>query len=454
MRSRHFLLLIVSNLLIEHNPWVIPSTDNKKNFLEQLTAYAIQGDSYNDLYSMDVQLLPTELTLVIPVYGKDALLNLNDLEALTLPIPFNIHIVCSSKLKPQIEDKIGSDDIKISVIDRSTTSTESRSNFAPGTAGASVWLQLLDEIDTDYVYLLDENAPVINVDEIAYLLQVRQQNKAYSGAFAGTRALVLAPNQDTAIENFCLPITSKLPNQISQPADMLLGGWLLEKAWYSYVKKDISLDSLRLPLGYYLSLNLNQQLNVPTVYLPPNKQQTSYNKQLCEQVQSVWIKSKSWRSITQKNRFVTALQHRDKKQSVMITVDGSKQFISLYPLLCRFKQYPVHLMLLGSDIDGETIKHALEETNCHHYIQVHDFTLMKEHNEDSSINQLVTVIQPKIMIQIKPADYEDSSVYHLIQTIAKVHQITEINLPENEIVHALWIPDLSLEALTSKDTYR
>jgi hypothetical protein len=50
------------------------------------------------------------------------------------------------------------------------------------------------------------------------------------------------------------------------------------------------------------------------------------------------------------------------------------------------------------------------------------------------------------MIQVKSS----GAMYYALQAMAKAHQMTEIGLPEQEIVHALWIPDLSLDALTRK----
>ncbi|KAI8988259.1 hypothetical protein BDF20DRAFT_815607 [Mycotypha africana] len=143
------------------------------------------------------------------------------------------------------------------------------------------------------------------------------------------------------------------------------------------------------------------------------------------------------------------------KPGVLLVAHGSRQFISLHPLLCRFSKddYPVHLVVIGDDIDGEAVKHTLASSDCPALpnIRVHDFTHMKEHHEDTHVGYLVKIIQPSIMIQIKPSTTSSNSVllpmYHALQTMAEAHRITDIKLPEKEIVNALWIPDLSLEAL-------
>jgi hypothetical protein len=90
----------------------------------------------------------------------------------------------------------------------------------------------------------------------------------------------------------------------------------------------------------------------------------------------------------------------------------------------------------------------LKETNCDGNVKIHDFSSMKEHHEDIGLSKLVKVVQPRILIQIKPSKL--TPMYYAIQSVAKIHRITEIGLPQEDIVHALWIPDLSLDALQCK----
>ncbi|KAK4514021.1 uncharacterized protein ATC70_006029 [Mucor velutinosus] len=446
----------------DQNPWVIAKSiynstnSNQLDFLQRLTTYTTEGHDYDTLYNTQPSgAAEQSVTIILPIYSKDALSKLDVISSWTSDVDYQISVICSSQLKAQIDEKLEDQQVKITVIDRSTiTTSASSSTFALGTAGASIWLQLLNQndIDTDYVYIMDESTPLTasSLNELDYLFRVNQLDD-YKNAFIGTRALVLAPNQETATDNFCLPVNSHLPNDISQPADMLLGAWLLNRSWLPYVMTDMSLDALKLPLGYYLSLNLNNRLSIPTIALPlpPDAQQTSSNKLLCEKAQEQWISNAEWRSLVTKNRFPTALQYRFLSEpGVLVVAQGAKQLISLYPVLCRFKKYPAHLAIMGSDIDGDTVKNALLETNCHDNVQVHDFSQMREHTEDASIGMLVKTIRPRIMIQIKSND----AMYYALQAMAKTHQVTEIGLPEKEVVHALWIPDLSLDALTYWNT--
>lgn len=430
------------------------TNSNQLDFLQRLTTYTTKGHDYDTLYTTQPSdAADQSVTIILPIYSKDALSKLDVISSWTSNVDYQISVICSSQLKAQIDEKLQDQQVKITVIDRSTiTTSASSSTFALGTAGASIWLQLLsqNDIDTDYVYVMDESTPLTtsSLSELDYLFRVNQLDD-YKNAFIGTKALVLAPNQETATDNFCLPVNSHLPNDISQPADMLLGAWLLNKSWLPYVMTDMSLDALKLPLGYYLSLNLNRHLSIPTIALPlpPDAQQTNSNKLLCEKAQEQWISNAEWRGLVAKNRFPTALQYRFLSESgVLVVAHGAKQLISLYPLLCRFKKYPAHLAIMGSDIDGDTVRNALLETNCHDNVQVHDFSQMREHTEDASIGMLVKTIQPRILIQVKSND----AMYYALQAMAEAHQVTEIGLPEKEIVHALWISDLSLDALTCK----
>lgn len=419
----------------------------------------MEGDSFEKLTSSESFSDPTpEVTILLPIYSKESLSKLDIVKAWKSDITFQITIVCSSQYKTQIDERIiNTNHIEVIIVDRATLpSTSTSSNtFSPGTAGASVWLQHIhpSNIKTNYVYVMDEKVPPspYSLKELEYTVRV-QGLDAYKNALIGTRALVLSPDVEQA--NFCLPVDTTLPVDKAQPADMILGGWLLRKSWLPSIMTDMSLDSLHLPLGYYLSVNLNQQLDIPTILIPvPEEGQlTNSNKLACEKITEEWNTNLYWKSLIEKNRFPTVLKYRTlNEQSVLMVAQGSKQLISLYPLLCRFKTYPVHLAIVGDDLSKESVQHALKETNCDGNVQLHDFTAMKEYREDTSIGRLAKVIKPCILIQIKPSNL--TPMYYAMQLLAKAYGMTEIALPEKDIVHALWIPDLSLDALQRKYIY-
>lgn len=425
--------------------------NTSKEYLEQLKSYTTEGHSYEALLTSGSPKHEQAVTILLPIYSKESLSKLESILGWTSDISLQISIICSSQFKTLIDEKINTSHIKVSVLDRST----STNTFLPGTAGASVWLQALNpkDIETDYVYIMDETIvpSPYSLKELEYLFYVNQLDD-YKNALIGTRGLVLSTTEDQ--ENFCLPVDPSLPVDKAQPADMLLGTWLLHKSWLPFIMTDLTLDSLSLPLGYYISLNLDQQLNIPTVVLPLSDEDriTNSNKQLCEKVNEEWLRNTVWRDLISKSRYPTVLQYRSlAEHGAMVIAQGSKQLISLHPLLCRFKSYPVHLVILGNDLSLGTVQNALKETNCDANVQLHDFTSMKERLEDASIGRLVKVIQPRILIQIK--ETKPTPMNRAIQSIANVYQITEIGLPEKDIVHALWIPDLSLDALQCKYTH-
>ncbi|KAG2236555.1 hypothetical protein INT48_000855 [Thamnidium elegans] len=435
------------NLEQKSNPWVISNSiyNNSKGYMEGVKSYTTLGHDYDTLLSLSSPNIDKQVTILLPIYSKESLSKIDSILGWDSDITFKISIISSSLFKEQIEDKIiDNHHIKLSVLDRSTSSA-----FLPGTAGASVWLQVLnpEEIETDYVYIMDETVipSPYSLKELEYLFHVNQLDD-YKNALIGTRALVLSTTEEQ--DNFCLPIDTRLPVDKVQPADMILGTWLLRKSWLPYIMTDMSLDSLSLPLGYYISLSLQQQLEIPTIVLPLHEddQAVNSNKQLCEKVKLEWSRNTIWRDLILKNRYPTVLHYRQlAEHGVLVVAQGSTQLISLHPLLCRFKNYPVHLVILGNDLSRETVHHALKETNCDSNVKLYDFSGMKERMEDTSIGRLVKVTQPLVLIQIKPTKL--TPMYYAIQSVANANQITEIGLPEKDIVHALWISDLSLQAL-------
>ncbi|KAI9481525.1 MAG: hypothetical protein EXX96DRAFT_480032 [Benjaminiella poitrasii] len=163
-----------------------------------------------------------------------------------------------------------------------------------------------------------------------------------------------------------------------------------------------------------------------------------------------WKKNSVWRSRLESHQFPTALEHRFlNRPSAFVVADGARQLISLYPLLCRFKQVPVHLILLGDDLDRDRVRRVLTETGCEATVEVHDFTTVKERPVDKAIGHLLKLVRPRVMIQVRPLDGLVTPLSYALQMLAETFGVTDISLPEKEIVHVLWIPDLSLDALTN-----
>ncbi|CAO3669459.1 unnamed protein product [Rhizopus stolonifer] len=115
----------------------------------------------------------------------------------------------------------------------------------------------------------------------------------------------------------------------------------------------------------------------------------------------------------------------------MVVVTSASQLISFYPLLCQFKHYPIHLALLGADLNQQRTEQVLAETDCPfaENIQVHqpDIQSLEKMIKDTSL--------------LIRAQEEHSILDRLIV------EKDVISLPTKEIPHALWIPDLSIQAL-------
>ncbi|KAL4209898.1 hypothetical protein CU097_004870 [Rhizopus azygosporus] len=129
-----------------------------------------------------------------------------------------------------------------------------------------------------------------------------------------------------------------------------------------------------------------------------------------------------------------------EQSSLLVTIQNRHQFISFHPLLCRFQHYPVHLVLLpNGDLSQQKAQDVLSATNCQHVdnIVIHDLTTKTE----EALFELIKTERTKVVIR------SSASRDHLLEAFVDKHEITMITLPEQDINHALWIPDLSIDSL-------
>ncbi|OBZ84220.1 hypothetical protein A0J61_07726, partial [Choanephora cucurbitarum] len=124
--------------------------------------------------------------------------------------------------------------------------------------------------------------------------------------------------------------------------------------------------------------------------------------------------------------------------SVLFYLDSLKALNDLKPLICQFNQL--------STIDVHLITHQPNVTvDCHKSVWIHPVDLLYRHPDWQQFEQLpmrwkhlFTSIQPHLIIHTSP-------MMRAMQTITNV---TSIYLPSQEIQHALWMTDLSLDTLT------
>ncbi|KAI8974470.1 hypothetical protein BDB01DRAFT_728910 [Pilobolus umbonatus] len=182
-----------------------------------------------------------------------------------------------------------------------------------------------------------------------------------------------------------------------------------------------------------------------------DKETDRISKKLCEVTKDNWKADTHWRSLVAKNQLPSVLEYRDyRTPAALMVAHGSTQLIQLYPLICRFSQYILHLALVGNDISGENLQRVFKEADCpyHRNVRVHDYTELSIHL-DEHIGKLMQSIKPRILIQVKPDHEEEKAnlLYFALKAMGSTYQMTPIGLPLKDIVHSLWIPDLSLDSL-------
>ncbi|KAI9497353.1 hypothetical protein BDB00DRAFT_756810 [Zychaea mexicana] len=135
----------------------------------------------------------------------------------------------------------------------------------------------------------------------------------------------------------------------------------------------------------------------------------------------------------------------------MFVLDGPEQAAAFYPLMCRFG-YTVHAVVSGAErgLSGSTLEKTLKDTGCGRRVVVHDLDVMVSAEEGTSatevamgIARLVRVLRPRALFHV----LRDQPLSHALETMADNEKITAIGLPADDVVHALWISDLPLEAL-------
>ncbi|KAI8364368.1 uncharacterized protein BYT42DRAFT_506352 [Radiomyces spectabilis] len=132
----------------------------------------------------------------------------------------------------------------------------------------------------------------------------------------------------------------------------------------------------------------------------------------------------------------------------MFIVDGHEQASALHPLICRFNQ-TVHVMVTGVNrgLSGTVLEKTFRQTKCGAI--VHDMQLQATDDLTmsaaviDSVSRLMLVLRPRILIYLQ----DDRPLTRALEVMAHDQQVVAIGLPSKDIRHALWIADLSLDAL-------
>ncbi|KAI7858957.1 hypothetical protein BDC45DRAFT_433565 [Circinella umbellata] len=154
-------------------------------------------------------------------------------------------------------------------------------------------------------------------------------------------------------------------------------------------------------------------------------------------------------------RQITIRKHSYQLDTVLFILDGPDQATAFYPLMCRFG-YIIHVIVSGSErgLSGTILRNTLKQTGCDRHVIVHDLNLMAvpgEGDEDIfamemglRVTRLTRVLRPRATFYIQR---DNQPLPRALIMMADNEGIVAIGLPADDIIHALWISDLSFDAL-------
>ena len=338
-----------------------------------------------------------------------------------------------------------------------------------------MWLPSIDTT-AEWVWILEQDVVPISSQYIETMLRLMHA-PSYENALIGTHGVLFPSNfHDYDSNNIndnivCLP-TRQLPS-VSQPVDMIQGSWILKKKWFSLMNNyKATIQEMQLPLGYVISHQLMKQADIVTIALPPLPSPQSdllaliknnNNDITCQNIQNAYTRNSGWKRMRALRTNPTVLDYRQttirkhayQLDTVLFILDGADQATAFYPLMCRYG-YTVHAIVSGSErgLSGTRLKNTLKQTGCDRHVIVHDLDLMEvsgEGDEDifamemsTRVARLMRVLRPRAMFYIQR---HNQPLSRALMTMADNEGIVAIGLPADDIIHALWISDLPLDAL-------
>ncbi|ORX56305.1 hypothetical protein DM01DRAFT_1334780 [Hesseltinella vesiculosa] len=428
-------------------------------FMENLVNYRVNGHSYRQLRSLGEAIDVTQANISASVYVEqiDSLQPYIRLINRQTLLPTSLTVYYSDgAMGPTIE----------AVLKQQVTVPWSSEPIANRYA----WLAALVSRTHNMLWILDMPHPQdidsIPAHQLEYVYRTSQLVH-YKQALLGTRAALLPANlnPDRTTQTHCLPSPDLPP--VTQPADLLLDAWLLKKEWFLSLETllhsyDGSADQL-FSLPYLISQALRRQpassVSIPTIALPWRKSDLVSPPLSCAdalqqfQQDPSWLKQKALRSSP------TALDHRQialtrhRYPSVVYLIETAHQATALIPLLCRPQQYLVHVLVAGSKagLSSTVLERSfmsLDAMEClgRSMVTIHDLDIPTDphHAFADHALPLIHVLQPQVVL------HTHAPHTHLAQLLASLSSSVPwivLQLPQDQIRHALWLPDLTLEAL-------
>lgn len=312
------------------------------------------------------------------------------------------------------------------------------------------WLtQQSSYITTEFTWFIEPNT--IPENEYLYYTYSLLKTKEYKSTLVGYQTGILHSNNN---QLECLH--SNTIERVRK-VDMIHGSWFLRTSWVHLLRQELNHRVLELPLSYFISSSLLYRANIFSIAIP-SKLEPVTTPSFC----SSWVQTlhaSSFHSVLP--NVVDAQRLLQNKDRIALLLNGDDHALELYLLVCKLlsqQGIQVHVILTNGLTRfkfQDMVSHCLHKDK----VMIHDLTFAYNNGVDEDLDiidfnyvapmtRLLEYIQAQVLIQVK--NNENSYFYRALQTIARVQNITTINLPLGQVEHSLWISDLSIEALQRK----
>lgn len=376
-------------------------------------------------------------------------------------LPEHIWIICDTASKQEVE-------ARIMTLDRRKVKVMARDDES------SLWLQTAAHVATEFVWIIDQDiAPgkryLENLLKLSYTSQ-------YKSALLGTEGAVLNMASKDKIE--CIPDTmhSGSRQMRSQAVDTINDSWLLHRSWIPYLMEAIEKDEIAAAeplMGLFISRTLYMTAGIPSIALPTDPIERAYwgdvrlqrtqKSETCKALEAM-VEDKEMHDIIFQNMHYRGQPSQIvAAKPILFYVDSNQDFENLAPLICKFEskeEIDLHIITSGSfrGLSDQQIRSSLPSL-CGYddfptRVIVHDLSMLDEFTVWNLVNdvlhrltRILSVVRPVVMIHTLENELAIS-----IDAVSKIVNVPSIYLPAQDISHAIWMTELSLDTLSSKVT--
>ncbi|GAA5810539.1 hypothetical protein MFLAVUS_003962 [Mucor flavus] len=384
-----------------------------------------------------------DLTVLVQATTKQDVLE-SQINAILLQSvqPKSIHILYSdASIKETLKWMVQSSHIPITFI-RSMIPIINKEFYQVRDASWLVTQPSSSIITTEYTWILEPY--IIPETEYIYSTYGLLKTNEYKSTLIGYQAAVIHTQSSIKLECF---LSSKIAT--SRKVDMIHGSWFLHTSWLHILHRELDSNALDLPLAYFISNSLLYGANINSVIIP-SKLKPITTSSFCS----------NWNFILRHTEFRSVLPHVADRQRisqagnvVMVLLHGYAQAFEFMPLVCKLLQHQQIHVILTDGLLHTTFQDLFRTLACQYSdkVFVHDLSAaynrggVEEDDYTVPVTRLLKFIRPQVLLQLK--DNENSFFYRAIETASQVMNITSISLPTGQVNCALWISDLSVEAL-------